>query len=119
LPLASFRFHVAMDTLALSYCYFCLHSSGLPPYRLHPCWAHIQKNRCSFKQRFFYYFFFLNGFNPRFVISAFKILTTDSCSLPDFNASRYENTNCSLLKIFTCKPPRIGFKIFSFLYCNG
>ncbi|MCL6458149.1 MAG: hypothetical protein K6T85_09100 [Gorillibacterium sp.] len=29
LPLASFRFHLAMDTLALSYGYYCLHHSGL------------------------------------------------------------------------------------------
>jgi hypothetical protein len=31
LPLASFRFHLAMDTLALSYGYYCLHHSGLEP----------------------------------------------------------------------------------------
>ena len=30
--------------LRLANCYFCLHSSGLAPYRLRPCWAH-QKNR--------------------------------------------------------------------------
>jgi hypothetical protein len=45
LPPASFRFRVTADTLALSYCYFCLHSSGLSPYRLHPCWAHMKKDR--------------------------------------------------------------------------
>ncbi|QAT43247.1 CRISPR-associated protein Cas5 [Aminipila luticellarii] len=41
LPLASFRFHLTMDTLALSYTLpttrACL---GLSPVRLHPCWAH-------------------------------------------------------------------------------
>jgi hypothetical protein len=31
LPLASFRFHLTMDTLALSYGYYCLHHSGLEP----------------------------------------------------------------------------------------
>ncbi|WP_179090146.1 hypothetical protein MHI37_14445 [Paenibacillus sp. FSL H8-0548] len=31
LPSASFRFHLAMDTLALSYGYYCLHHSGLEP----------------------------------------------------------------------------------------
>ncbi|MDQ0901408.1 hypothetical protein [Paenibacillus sp. V4I7] len=31
LPPASFRFHLAMDTLALSYGYYCLHHSGLEP----------------------------------------------------------------------------------------
>ena len=40
LPLASFRFHLAADTLALSYGYCCLRHSGLSPYRQRPCWAH-------------------------------------------------------------------------------
>ncbi|WP_232242465.1 hypothetical protein [Paenibacillus sp. GSMTC-2017] len=31
LPLASFRFHITMDTLTLSYGYYCLHHSGLEP----------------------------------------------------------------------------------------
>ncbi|WP_310502971.1 hypothetical protein [Paenibacillus qinlingensis] len=31
LPPASFRFHLTMDTLALSYGYYCLHHSGLEP----------------------------------------------------------------------------------------
>ncbi|MFC5647944.1 hypothetical protein ACFPYJ_02190, partial [Paenibacillus solisilvae] len=31
LPPASFRFHLAVDTLALSYGYYCLHHSGLEP----------------------------------------------------------------------------------------
>jgi|SRR5665647_772672 len=31
LPLASFRFHLTVDTLALSYGYYCLHHSGLEP----------------------------------------------------------------------------------------
>ena len=31
LPPASFRFHLAMDTLALSYGYYCLHHSRLEP----------------------------------------------------------------------------------------
>jgi len=29
LPLTSFRFHLTMDTLVLSYSYYCLHYSGL------------------------------------------------------------------------------------------
>jgi hypothetical protein len=33
LPPTSFRFHLAMDTLVLSYGYYCLHHSGLKPYR--------------------------------------------------------------------------------------
>ena len=33
LPLASFRFRLTTDTLALSYGYYCLHHSGLEPYR--------------------------------------------------------------------------------------
>jgi hypothetical protein len=40
LPLASFRFRVATDTLALSYSYCYLHRSGLSPYRQRPCRAH-------------------------------------------------------------------------------
>ena len=31
LPLASFRFHLTVNTLALSYGYCCLHHSGLSP----------------------------------------------------------------------------------------
>ena len=31
LPPASFRFHLTVDTLALSYGYYCLHHSGLEP----------------------------------------------------------------------------------------
>jgi len=33
LPPTSFRFPLAVDTLVLSYGYYCLHHSGLEPYR--------------------------------------------------------------------------------------
>ncbi|OMC71466.1 hypothetical protein BK126_05115 [Paenibacillus sp. FSL H7-0326] len=31
LPPVSFRFHLAVDTLTISYGYYCLHRSGLEP----------------------------------------------------------------------------------------
>ncbi|TGY88084.1 hypothetical protein E5329_25875, partial [Petralouisia muris] len=50
LPLAFFRFHLTMDTLAFGYtlpttraCY------GLSPIRLRPYWAHTQKGEESLK----------------------------------------------------------------------
>jgi hypothetical protein len=43
LPLASFRFRLAADTLALSYGYCYLRHSGLSPYRQRPCRAHPHK----------------------------------------------------------------------------
>ena len=44
LPLASFRFLVAEDTLALSYTLPTTRAcSGLTPVRLFPCWAHNSK----------------------------------------------------------------------------
>ncbi|HCX65850.1 MAG TPA: hypothetical protein DHN33_11660 [Eubacteriaceae bacterium] len=43
LPPASFRFHVTMDTLALSYTLPTTRAcSGLSPVRLHPCRAHLK-----------------------------------------------------------------------------
>ena len=43
LPLASFGFRVAADTLALSYGYCYLHRSGLSPYGQRPCRAHKKR----------------------------------------------------------------------------
>ena len=40
LPPTSFRFHLTVDTLVLSYGYCYLRRSGLSPYRQYPCRAH-------------------------------------------------------------------------------
>src|SRR5690606_26749298 len=43
LPRASFRFHVAMNTLAFGYVLTATRShSGLSPVRVRPCWANIK-----------------------------------------------------------------------------
>ncbi|HAE61544.1 MAG TPA: hypothetical protein DCG38_04325 [Eubacteriaceae bacterium] len=48
LPLASFRFLVAKDTLALSYTFPTTRAcSGLAPVRLRPCRAHIMTTRLT------------------------------------------------------------------------
>ena len=47
LPPASFRFHLAVDTLALSYALGTINlRSGLSPVRLRPCRAHDKKRPC-------------------------------------------------------------------------
>lgn len=49
LPRASFRFHVAMNTLAFGYVLTATRShSGLSPVRVRPCWANINKaHKCE------------------------------------------------------------------------
>ena len=48
LPPTSFRFHLAMDTLVLSYVLGTINPhSGLSPVRLRPCWAHTQRRILS------------------------------------------------------------------------
>ena len=55
LPPASFRFHLAVDTLALSYALGTINlRSGLSPVRLRPCRAHDKKRPCiSFVKSFY------------------------------------------------------------------
>ena len=44
LPLTSFRFHLTVDTLVLSYVLGTIYPhSGLSPVRLRPCWAHPKR----------------------------------------------------------------------------
>ncbi|PKM75183.1 MAG: hypothetical protein CVU92_02750 [Firmicutes bacterium HGW-Firmicutes-17] len=49
LPLTSFRFHLTMDTLVLSYALGTINlRSGLSPVRLRPCRAHTSKTASNF-----------------------------------------------------------------------
>ncbi len=54
LPLTSFRFHLTMDTLVLSYVLGTIYPhSGLSPVRLRPCWAHTKEKARSLRDRAF------------------------------------------------------------------
>jgi hypothetical protein len=78
LPLASFRFHLTVDTLALSYGYCCLRHSGLTPYR--PCArrAQIKKPQSMPWGEQKYYEHLLAAIQPPLILS----LSKDAKKLP-------------------------------------
>ena len=48
---ASFRFHLAVDTLVIGYVFPTIRAHyGLTPIRLRPCWANYQKEVAEFRQ---------------------------------------------------------------------